>query len=459
MHGLHFSLAETLRQRRRRLAAFIDGPIALWAGQPPSRNFPANTFPFRASSHFLYFTGLPLAQGVILLQQGRLTLFLDDASPEEVLWHGPSPGRDDIAVQIGADAAYPLADLAPRVQGAATIAACNPAVLAQQEQILGRPVPTSTQATDPDRQLAAAMVQVRLCHDEDAIAQIREAAAVSVAAHEAGMVATPWATSAAEVRAAMERIILAHNMDCAYASIVTPHHGEVLHNQQYHQRLQPGHLLLADVGAEAPSRLASDITLTWPVSGHFSPTQRAIYDIVLAAHDACIAQAGPEVEYRDLHLLACRVLAEGLVDLGLLRGDPESLVEQDAHALFFPPRCRPSARPRRPRHGRPRRSGRLCPRPAAEPALWPGLSAPDRPLQAGMAVTIEPGFYQVPGILNDPARRQTYRQCVNWDYLTHFNDVRGIRIEDDVLITTEGCQVLTAALPTQAEAVAAMVSS
>jgi len=452
------SLADTLRQRRRRLAEFIDGPVALWAGQPPSRNFPANTFPFRASSHFLYFAGLPLAQAVILLQQGRLTLFLDDSTPDEALWHGPSPRREDIAVQMGADAAYPLADLAPRVQGAATIAACNPAVLAQQNHILGRPVPTPAQATGPDRQLAEAIVQLRLGHDADAIAQIRQAAAVAVAAHEAGMVATPWATTAAEVRAAMERVIIAEDMACAYASIVTPH-GEILHNQHYHHRLQPGHLLLADVGAETATGWASDITRTWPVSGQFSPTQQAIYDIVLAAHDTCIAAAKPGVEYRELHLLACRTLAAGLVDVGLLQGDPDSLVEQDAHALFFP-------------HG----VGHLLGldvhdmedlgdlagyAPGRQRSSRFGLAflRLDRPLQAGMAVTIEPGFYQVPGILNDPERRQTYRQCVNWEYLTHFNDVRGIRIEDDVLITSAGCEVLTAALPTQAEAVAALVCS
>lgn len=148
------------------------------------------------------------------------------------------------------------------------------------------------------------------------------------------MAATPNAQWEADVRAAMERVIIAHNMVCAYPSIVTVH-GEVLHNEQYHHPLQLGDLLLADVGAETAMGWAGDVTRTWAVSGKFSPTQRDIYDVVLAAHDACIAKVHPGVEYRDIHLLAATIIAEGLVDLGILQGKAEDLVEMDAHTLFF----------------------------------------------------------------------------------------------------------------------------
>ncbi|MHC5829840.1 MAG: M24 family metallopeptidase, partial [Nostoc sp.] len=120
----------------------------------------------------------------------------------------------------------------------------------------------------------------------------------------------------------------------SYNSIVTVH-GEVLHNEQYHHLLQPGDLLLADVGAETQMGWAGDVTRTWPVSGKFSSTQRDIYNVVLAAHDACIAKIHPGVEYGDIHLLAATVIAEGLVELGILQGNPQDLVEIDAHALFF----------------------------------------------------------------------------------------------------------------------------
>lgn len=441
-------LADSLRQRRLRLADKVQTPVLLWSGRSSSRNFPANTYPFRANSHFLYFAGLPLYNAVIHLESGRLTLFLDDPTAADRLWHGDCPSRDQISAEIGADAAYPLAELPRVAKGAATIPVMDAATLQHQHQTLGRDLPAARSLQALDQALAAAIVDLRLIQDDQAIAEMTQAAAVTVAAHQAGMAATALAQTEAAVRAAMEQVMTAHNMTCAYSSIVTVH-GEVLHNNQYHHPLQPGNLLLADVGAETRLGWAADVTRTWPVSGRFSPTQRDIYEIVLAAHDRCIEAARPGVEYQDLHLLACRVIATGLADLGILRGRPEDLVEQDAHALFFP-------------HG----IGHLLGLDVHDmedlgdlAGYAPGRIRSDRfglcylrlnrPLQAGMAVTIEPGFYQVPALLHDPDRREKYAAVVNWDRLAEFADVRGIRIEDDVLIIESGNRVLTAALPTQ----------
>ncbi len=450
--SLPADLAATLHQRRQRLAAQIDFPVILWSGQASARNFPANTHPFRANSHFLYFAGVPLANAAIRLDGERLTLFVDEATPEDALWHGPTPTREELATQMGADAAYPLAALPDFARGTATLPVQDAATLGEQMQLREMLQPTQ------DKALAEAIIAVRLTHDEGAIAAIRQAAAVSVQAHQAGMRATAPQQTEAAVRAAMESVIVGCGMTCAYNSIVTVH-GEVLHNEIYHHTLQSGDLLLADVGAEAPSGWASDITRTWPVSGTFSSPQRDIYDVVLAAHDACIDAARPDVEYRELHLLACRTIAAGLVDLGILKGQPDSLVEQDAHALFFP-------------HG----VGHLLGldvhdmedlgdlagyAPGRQRSDRFGLAflRLDRPLQAGMAVTIEPGFYQVPGILQDPSRRECYDAIVDWERLAQFKKIRGIRIEDDVLITSSGCEVLTSALPNKAEAIEAIVNS
>ncbi|MEA5452333.1 aminopeptidase P family protein [Leptolyngbya sp. CCNP1308] len=432
-------LAAVLQHRRDRLAEIYPGPVVLESGRAVSRNFPANTYPFRANSHFLYFAGLPLANAAIHLAGGRLTLFMDDTSPEAALWHGPSPSRDAIAAEIGADAAYPYQDLEAKRAEAATLprqAAANP---------------------EPSQSLIEALVTLRLHHDDYALDQIRQAAAVSVAAHKAGMAATQGATTEAQVRAAMEQVIIGQGMACAYNSIVTVH-GEVLHNEQYHHGLAPGDLLLADVGAEAASGWASDITRTWPVSGQFTSAQRDIYDLVLAAHDACIAVARPGVEYRDLHLLACRTLAAGLVDLGVLKGDPDILVERDVHALFFP-------------HG----VGHLLGLDVHDmedlgdvAGYATGRSRSDRfglkflrldrPLAVNMVVTIEPGFYQVPGILGPARQSGQYDDAISWSRLEEFQGVRGIRIENDVEITPTGCTVLTDALPTHADAIEALVS-
>jgi Xaa-Pro aminopeptidase len=450
------SLVDTLRQRRQKLASLIDFPVILWSGNTNPRNFPANVFPFRASSHFLYFAGLPLPNAVIRLETGKLELFMDDPKPSSALWHGETPFREEIAQKIGADVAKPMVELELSVEGAATIAVQDAATWTQQSQLLDRLVLPQIQPVGIDLELAKAIVTVRLTHDEAALSELRKAAAVTIEAHKAGMCATTSAKIEAEVRAAMEAVITAHNMTTSYNSIVTVH-GEVLHNEQYHHSLQPGDLVLADVGAETEMGWAADVTRTWAVSGKFSSTQRDIYDVVLAAHDACIAKIRPGVEYEDIHLLACSVIAEGLVNLGIFKGNPEDLVEMDAHALFFP-------------HG----IGHLLGldvhdmedlgdlagyEEGRERSDRFGLSylRLNRPLRSGMLVTIEPGFYQVPAILNDANLRSKYHHVVNWERLSQFADVRGIRIEDDVLVTTEGSEVLTATLPNQASAVEDLV--
>ncbi|MBP0000968.1 MAG: aminopeptidase P family protein [Cyanobacteria bacterium SID2] len=451
------TLETILRERRIRLAEQVDFPVVLWSGRSKSRNFPANTYPFRASSHFLYFAGLPLENAAVRLESGKLELFLDDPASGAALWHGEAPKRHEVARTIGADVAFPLSELPARAKDAATIAVLNNEIRQQQALVLERSISPLDALNGIDRELARAIVQLRLSHDAGALGELRQAAAVSVEAHKAGMAATKTAHLEARIRGAMEGVILSQNMTCAYNSIVTVH-GEVLHNDRYHHPLQAGDLLLADVGAETPLGWASDITRTWPVNGQFSATQRAIYEVVLAAHDRAIEAVKPGVEYRNVHLLAAKVLAEGLVDLGILCGNPEDLVEADAHALFFP-------------HG----IGHLL-----------GLDVHDmedlgdyagyennrarskrfglcflrlhRPLKPSMLVTIEPGFYQVPGILNNPQNREKYKDAVNWERLEQFADVRGIRIEDDVLVTEDGGEVTTSALPTDIESIEHLVS-
>ena len=291
----------SLQKRRKQLAQLFNYPVILWSGKRLSRNFRANQYPFRANSHFLYFAGLPLENAAIRLSDGKLELFMDNPPPAATLWHGEMMTREEIASQIGADNAYPLKDLATKTTDAATIPVQDEITYREQCRLLERN-PSSTKALEgKDLELAKAIVRIRLCHDEDALNELKKAAAVTVEAHQAGIKATLNATTESEVRAAMEAVIIAHNMSCAYNSIVTVQ-GEILHNDRYHNSLQSGDLILADVGAETTSGWAADVTRTWAVSGKFSPTQRDIYDIVLEAHDRCIASMRPGVEYRDLHL-------------------------------------------------------------------------------------------------------------------------------------------------------------
>ncbi len=437
-----------LKQRRDRLSKIFTDPVILFSGKAPARNFAANKYPFRANSHFLYFAGMPLEKAAIKLENGNLELFIDNPRPSSTLWHGKMPDRDEIALKIGADAAYPLSELGDRSRDAVTLSAQLADCQDKDTKINQDPKIAA--------ELAQAIVSLRLTHDEAAIQEIRQAVAVSVEAHQTGIKATRKAKIEAEVRAAIEGVILAANLTTAYNSIVTVS-GEVLHNDRYHRSLQNGDLLLADVGAETVNGWAADLTRTWPVNGKYSSTQRDIYDLVLAAHDRCIAKMKPKVEYREIHLLACQVIAEGLVELGILKGKPEDLVEQDAHALFFPHGIGhilgldvhdmedlgdlagyESGRKRSDRFGL-------------------GYLRLDRPLRKDMVVTIEPGFYQVPAILNNKEMRAKYENLVNWERLKSFNDVRGIRIEDDILVTETGTEILSAKLTNRADEIEKMM--
>ncbi|MCM1983792.1 aminopeptidase P family protein [Lyngbya confervoides] len=443
-----------LQQRRARLSDCCAEPVLLWSGAPVARNFAANCYPFRASSHFLYLAGLPIMNAVFALAAGRSILYWDEASPEDDLWHGPTPTRWDLARSAGIDEAYPLSALEQwQDQAFATLPA--PDLLTQQRQrdLAGPAVPGMAQR---HQILAAAMMRLRLQQDEFSLAQIRTAAAVTVQAHQAGMRATLRSHTEAEVRSAIEQVFISHNLVPAYGSIVTVH-GEVLHNPHYHHPLQAGDLLLVDAGAETTLGWAADVTRTWPVSGTFSPTQREIYQVVLAAHDACIEAIAPGVEYEAIHRLALKVLAAGLVDLKILRGDPESLVDQEIPSYFFP-------------HG----VGHLLGldvhdmedlgdlagyAPGRQRSQRPGFRylRLHRPLQENMVVTVEPGFYQIPALLG--SARQRGESAICWDQLDKFRDVRGIRIEDDVWVSPQGPVVLTAALASRPESVEAQLKS
>jgi len=439
--------------RRNHLAMRLgDRPALIAAGAPRPRTSAGNAYPFRAASHFLYLFGLHLPQAFGLWTGERWLLFLPEPATDSALWHGPVPSP----AELGAALACPVeasSALAAAVAGkpVATLPALDRETRAEQSELLGRPI--SYGKLEPlDEPLADALIEMRLVHDPAAIASMRRAADATAAAFRVGIRAVRPGINESVVRAAMEAEFLRRDMGVSYNSIVTVH-GEVLHNEVYHHQLQPTDLLLVDVGAEAADGWASDVTRTWPVSGRFSPTQRDFYQVVLHAQQSVIASVRPGLPFRELHLLAGRLIAEGLVNLGLLRGDPAELLADGALALFFP-------------HGLGHLIGldvhdledlgdRATYAPGRTRSTEPGLRTLrlDRDLVAGMAITIEPGLYLVPAILNDPARTAVAGDRLRRDRLAAFADVRGIRIEDDVLVKPDGHEVLTAAIGKAADAI------
>ncbi|AFY40554.1 Xaa-Pro aminopeptidase [[Leptolyngbya] sp. PCC 7376] len=439
-----------LLARRRQLAASLHLPVLLFAGDRLSRNFRANKYPFRASSHFLYFAGAPLAGAVLFLDGDRQIIFFDLPTSDDALWHGEFMGVEALQSKFAVDEILPKSALSKYVQGAATIPLTDPFQRLEQSQALKRPLTAPNQLSGGDRQLAEAIINLRLQHDDGAIAEIKKAINVSIEAHQRGMKTAQKMQTETSVRAAIEGHFLEEQMPCAYHSIVSTA-GEVLHNESSPNDLKAGDLLLVDAGAETSCGWASDLTRTYPISGKFSPTQRDIYKIVLEAHDQAITALKPTAEFRDIHRLATKIITEGLLDLGILQGKLDDLITENITATFFP-------------HGLGHLLGLdvhdmedlgdlagYAPNRQRSEQFGECFLRLNRPLRENMVVTIEPGFYQVPAILGDRRTQKPFKSMINWEKLEQFQDVRGIRIEDDIQITANGAINLSQALITSVD--------
>jgi len=444
--------------RRAALARALPCPAILFAGVAQPRNYAANTFAFRAASHFLYFVGKPIEGAALVVRpDGSAVVLRPRPASDDALWHGATPDNAALSERLGCEV-RDLEDLGEvvRAETCCTLPAIDALTRANQSGLLGRPI-TPRVLEGADAVLADAIIALRLVHDADAVRELRLAAHATAAAHVAGMKATHPGLREWHVRAAMVGALGRENCGLSYEPIVTVH-GEVLHNHHHEHALAPHDLLLCDVGAETAAGWAGDVTRTWPVSGRFTPTQRALYEVVLTSQARAIAKVRPGVRYRDVHLEASLAIAEGLSELGILRGArPDALVTEGAHALFFP-------------HGVGHLLGldvhdmedlgdRAGYAPGRTRSAQFGLSylRLDRDLAPGMAVTIEPGFYRVPAILGDQALAPLVERFVDREALARFEDVRGIRIEDDVLVTAEGCEVLTASIPKTIDEVEATI--
>ncbi|MEE2788839.1 MAG: aminopeptidase P family protein [Myxococcota bacterium] len=443
------SVRDAYSIRRSRLMVRMNGrPVVIASGKTPSRNFPANLRQIRSSSHFLYFVGRQMDEAFLVLMGGVSQLFITRPPEGDDLWHGPTPDLATLSADTKCDVKYIDALEPSALRHAATLPVMDTTTNRQLTALLDRaePIEPGTISTLDD-ELVDAIVEIRLIHDEQAIRDLRRAADATVIAHHAARSMIAPGRNEHDVWAVMQAAFTERGMHAAYPPIITTH-GEILHGRVKGNPLKAGDLLLIDVGAETENGWAADVTRTWPVSGSFSTTQRQIYDIVHAAHQAAIDCVRPGIRYRDVHLVAAQTIASGLVDIGILSGCPEELVADDVHALFFPHGVGhllgldvhdmedlgdragyPTGQARSKRFG-------LC------------YLRLDRILEVGMAITIEPGFYLVPSLLNNPEKFAQSKGRINFERLAHFTDVRGIRIEDDILVRPDGCEILTKGIPT-----------
>jgi Xaa-Pro aminopeptidase len=420
-------IAAQLQRRRHAVGEtwnLDDEVVLIGAGDPvpvPGRG--DRMYPFRAHSEYLYLTDRERAGGVLAFDphEGWVD-FVTQVTRDERLWEG---ARDDVeggrpTSELGGWLAErrdrPSACLGGRVEG----------------------VPPNEAL---ETELRYGLNHVRRAKDEVELARMRVAERATSAGFAAIQQLLVPGTSERRVQIELEAEFLRNGADfLAYDAIVGGGpNSAVLHFPPSHRTFGAGELILIDAGGEYRG-YASDITRTYPASDDFSPEQAELYGLVRRANLAALARCTVGTEWRDVHRTAALVIAEGLVEFGLLRGEPESLVEQGAQSVFFP-------------HGighmvglGVRDAGEILKgRPQREDE-FPRLRM-DLPLLPGYVVTVEPGIYLVPALLQDPEFRERYSDAVDWERAERMLDFGGIRIEDNVLITDEGPEVLTADVP------------
>jgi Xaa-Pro aminopeptidase len=445
--------AETYRARRETLRATVDGGAILILGNDDApRNYVDNTYPFRQDSHFLYYAGISESGMAMLVEpDGGDILFGRPDNADDLVWHGPRPHVGDHARDAGFSAFRDVAELGPtlrRLVAAGVPVHYLPPYRADRSfrlaALLGRdPV---TVADGSSSSLSRAVCAQRLVKTDVEIAEIEDALAVTAEMYRVAMTEARPGRHEFEIAGLMQARALALGRQQAFTPIVSVR-GEVLHNHSDGNRMADGDLLVMDSGAESPHWYASDITRTFPVSDRFTTRQREVYEVVLAAQTAAIGLASPTHDNRELHLEAALTIARGLTDLGLMRGDPQAAVSAGAHALFFP-------------HGIGHMLGLdvhdmedlgdIVGYPEGETRSTQfGLNflRMTRRLEPGFVITVEPGVYFIPALIDRWRSENRHAEFVDYDRVEAYKGFGGIRIEDDVLITDVGSRVLGPGIP------------
>lgn len=437
-------------ERRLRLRKKIRSGIVLILGNNESpMNYPGNTYHFRQDSNFLYFFGLDLPGlvGVIDIEDGKDCIYGNNVDIDDIIWMGPQPTINDLAAKAGVLCTHPLKDLSSTLQRAIKQGRkihFTPPYRAENilrlEQLVG--IHPSLVQKYSSTELVNAIVALRSIKEACEIAEIDSACDIGYKMHTTAMMMAKIGETERNIAGAMEGI--AHSLG-SFPSfpIILSQNGETLHNHDHSQILKEGRLLLCDAGAETVSHYASDFTRTIPVGGKFTQRQKDIYNIVLAANNKAIEIAKPGIPYIHIHLESAKVIAAGLKELGLMKGDVNEAVANGAHALFFP-------------HGLGHMMGidvhDMEDLGENNVGYDDEISRSDqfgtayvrlgRKLQEGFVVTVEPGIYFIPALLEKWRSEMINSAFINFDKVAEYIGFGGVRLEDDILITSKGCRLL-----------------
>jgi len=435
--------------RRDRLRAEVKSGLALFLGNEESpMNYADNTYHFRQDSSFLYFFGLDFAglAGVVDLDEGTDTIYGNDLTIEDFVWMGPQPTIRERAAKAGivrtgtiARLESLLADARAKKRPVHFLPPYRPENMLKLMNWLG--VAPGKAASEASVELIRSVVEMRAVKGPEEIAEIEKAVNVSVDMHIAAMRMVKPGVTEAEVAATVHRVALAAGGDLAFPIIATVH-GETLHNHYHGNRLKSGQMFLLDAGAETALHYAGDLSSTMPVDPKFTERQKEIYRITLAAHEAAKRALKPGVAHREVHLLACKTIALGLKDLGLMKGDVDEAVRQGAHALFFP--CGEGHMMGLDVHDMEDLGEVYVGYEGKPKSTQFGLKSLRlaRPLQPGFVLTVEPGIYFIPQLIDQWRAEKRLADFLDYDRIEAWKDFGGIRNEENALITVDGYRIL-----------------
>ena len=440
----------TYVERRNELKKLVgSGLIVLFGNNDSPANYPSNTYKFRQDSSFLYYFGLHRngLVGVIDVDNDREYLVGDEIDIEDIVWYGSVTSVAEMAEMTGVARTAAMRELPAIVESAKAqgeeVHFLPPYRSDNQIQIMDLlGIHPSQQKAAASLKLIAAVVKMRTTKTEEEIAELERAAEIGYEMHTTAMRLCRPGITEQYIGGMVDGIANAYGCMVSFQTIATQH-GEVMHGNPSTAKLEAGRLMLVDAGAETNENYCSDNTRTTPVSGVFTQKQKDIYNIVVECHDHVLEVAKPGVKWWDVHFAVCRIITERLQQLGLMKGDVEESLKAGAHAMFLP-------------HGLGHSMGMDVHDMEGLGQVYVGFDKEVRPstqfgtnalrfgrrLQKGFVVTDEPGIYFIPALIDDWKKNGTNAQFLNFDKIDEYRDFGGIRIEDDVLITDEGCRFI-----------------
>jgi len=457
---------KTYIERRNKLIQQVESGILLFLGNDESpMNYLDNPYHFRQDSTFLYFFGLNYAglSAIIDIDENSVTIFGDDLTVDDIVWMGTQPTLQEKSKSVGVENTAPSEKLAETLQEALqkgrTIHYLPPYRAEHKiklSDLLG------IQSSEVDEKVSVefikAVVDQRNNKTDEEIVEIEKAVDVTADMHLAAYKMAKPGIAEAQIAAKVHEIALASGGNISFPIIATIN-GQTLHNHYHGNTLKSGDMFLLDAGAELPSGYAGDLSSTMPVDPTFTSRQKEIYSIALEAHEAAIVALKPGFPFKEVHLLACKTIAEGMKELGLMKGDLDEAVAAGAHALFFP--CGTGhmmgldihdmenlgevyvgydGKPKNTQFGL--KSLRLA-----------------RPLEPGFVLTIEPGIYFIPELIDLWKSKNLHMDFINYNAVEKYKDFGGLRNEENFLITENGYRLLGKPIPKTIEEVEALRSS